>query len=108
MPPKALIPPDAVVIPPVDAAHSSLAHMWESQQVVRNRLLTGGHFTRWVNDDAIGVKSVKAMSMNHVALEVLARFWCPQHSVAIAVKIDMCRKEATGPIDKFTCPKQIC
>ena len=112
MPPKALIPPYAnpyaVVIPPMDAANSSLAYMWESQQVIRNRLLTGAHFTRWVNDDAIGVKSVKAMSLNHVALEVLARFWCPQHPYPTAVKIDMCRKEARGPADKFTCPKQPC
>ena len=106
MPPKALIPPYAVVIPEVDAAHSSLAYMWESQQVIRNRLFTGGHFTKWVNDDAVGVKSVKAMSLNHVALEVLARFWCPQFSAATAVKIDMCRDEARGPIDEPTCPKQ--
>ena len=93
MPPKALAPPGAV-IHPAGPAQSGLADMWESQQVIRNRLLHDKHFTAWVNDDAVGVKSVKAMSLNHVALEVLAKYWCPQHAAVTAVKIGVCRTEA--------------
>lgn len=65
--------------------------------MIRNRMLTGGnaqYFTRWVNDNAIGVKSVRAMTLNHIALETLAGWWCSQFPTMVtSVKINPLRDE---------------
>ena len=98
MPPKAVQPPDSSPLAGDDSddgfGYGTLAEMWESTKVIRNRLLTEGHFTQWVNKDAVGIKSVKAMVLNHLSLEVLAEFWCPQHEMVKAVPIGIVRREA--------------
>ncbi len=74
-----------------------LADMLEGQQVIRNRMLTSGnaeYLTRWVNGNAIGVKSVRAMTLNHIALETVAGWWCPQFPTMVTcVKINPLRDE---------------
>ena len=91
MPPKAYMPRSYPSHDP-----GTLAGLWEQQQSIRNRLLTEPHFTRWLNDDALGVKSVKAMSLNHVALEVMAEHLCPQSPYVLSAKIGFCRSEVRG------------
>lgn len=79
-----------------------LAQRLEALKPVRNRMLTEskGYFTRWVNDEAIGVKSCKAMSLNACALEVAADWWCAQFPTMVtAAKIHPFREEV-GMIGK--------
>ena len=72
----------------------SLAAALEAQHSLRQRMLKVGQLTQWLNDQAIGIKSVKAMSLNHVALEVVADWWCRQYPTMVtALKITELRAE---------------
>lgn len=73
-----------------------LAQRLEAQQSVRNRMLTDSrkYLTRWANDNAIGVKSCKAMALNVCPLEVTAEWWCAQFPTMVtAAKIQPFREE---------------
>ena len=72
----------------------SLRMMLEASQTIRSRLLHQNHFTQWLSEQAIGVKSVKAMTLNCTALEIMAEWWCSQHPDAVtAAKIQPLRDE---------------
>ena len=55
----------------------SLARLLEETSELRRRILEKPEqvLTRWLNDRAVGVASVGAMKLNHLALETLARWW---------------------------------
>ena len=63
-------------------------------KLLRTRIKEKGFMTRWPKKEATGVPSVKAMSLNHVALEYVARWHCPQHPYPKMVPIDLIRYEA--------------
>eukprot|EP00435_Cladocopium_sp_Y103_P060574 s934_g22.t1 len=68
---------------------------WEEEKVVRRRVRdkVRPYMTRWINDKAISVPSVKAMSLNDVALVCIAKWWCPSIGYPKAVPIDLLRAE---------------
>lgn len=72
---------------------SPLAPLLEERKVVRNRLLKDSQMTKWLNEKAMGVKSVKAMGLNAEALEVIADWWCPHFAAATAIRIGVVRNE---------------
>jgi hypothetical protein len=67
-------------------------------KLLRKRIKEKGFMTRWVVKEAIGILSVKAMSLNYVALEYVARWHCPQHPYPKMVPVDLLRKEASHGI----------
>ena len=76
----------------------SLSAALEAQHSLRQRMLRVGQLTQWLNDKAIGIKSVKAMALNHVALEVVADWWCRQYPTMVtAIKINEIRAEVGNP-----------
>ncbi len=80
----------------------SLATVLEGMPEVRNRILIEpGYFTKWLNRDAINVKSVKALSLNVKIMEAIATWWCPNFSYAKILTIDVARKEATSGCQPF-------
>lgn len=72
----------------------SLAAMWESQTVIRNRMHESGSLTRWPSAALTGVPSVKAMIINGTSLEVLAEWWVAQTKVPQVIPIGHLRQEA--------------
>lgn len=50
--------------------------------------------TRWVTPKAKGIPSVKAMALNHHALELVAHWHCPKHDYPKTVCIDDVRTQA--------------
>lgn len=77
--------------PPMDL---SLAAVLEGDQRIRNRLRSTGQVTQWLSDSAVGVKSCKAMALNHAPLELMALWWCPRNPAGVtAITIPMMRKE---------------
>ena len=83
----------------VDAAApeaGALGDMWASKKILRNRVLEKGHkrMTRWLKVAATGIPSVKAMSLNHVALECIASWYCPTQPFPKMINVDIMRDEA--------------
>ena len=76
--------------------NGSLAEALESSDVVRRRILEPPNqvLTRWVNDKAIGVSSVRAMALNTHALEITAKWWVERCPDPKTVPVDRMRKEA--------------
>lgn len=81
------------VAPSLWPPEGELAAAWEAELAVRDGFRKRDHFTDWPVG-ATGVQSVKAMSLNPRALEVLAEQWCPQIPYAKSVPIDYMRQEA--------------
>ena len=77
-------------------SRGALASALEDSKHIRERLRdrAEGTFTRWPSNECIGVPSVKAMSLNHVMLEIVALTWCPLHSAPKMLPIELCRREA--------------
>eukprot|EP00435_Cladocopium_sp_Y103_P038389 s1326_g10.t1 len=76
------------------AALGDFASSLENEKGIRNRIRQNGLITRWVSDDAIGVKSCKAMSLNSLPLELLAQWWCPAYPAGVvAMNISVMRDE---------------
>lgn len=76
-------------------APGKLAEAFEDKKCLRRRAKDDEypHMTRWLNLKATNVPSVKAMSLNHTALECLAEWWCPTIPYPKAVPIDLLRRE---------------
>lgn len=57
----------------------ALAGMLEELPSIRRALLRDHHphFTKWPNQNSVGVKSMKAMALNPDALLAGAHWWCP-------------------------------
>lgn len=71
-----------------------LGAMWEDQKLLRRRVKDERScMTRWLNDKAINVASVKAMVLNETALVCMAEWWCPQIEYPKAINIDLMRAE---------------
>lgn len=81
--------------PPSHPQPKQLGIAFEEEKVVRRRLRDKDrpYMTRWINDKAISVPSVKAMSLNDVALVCIAKWWCPSIGYPKAVPIDLLRAE---------------
>ncbi|CAE7439833.1 HERC1 [Symbiodinium sp. CCMP2592] len=73
----------------------SLARLLEDTSELRRRILEKPEqvLTRWLNDQAVGVASVGAMKLNHLALEILARWWVERCPYPKTVPIDRMRDE---------------
>lgn len=70
-----------------------LASMLEEDKTIRTRLIAENRFTRWLKPEAVGIKSVKAMTLNSTALEIVAKWWCPQFTHTTALRIGMVRPQ---------------
>ena len=86
---------------PVTSPHpqpKQLGIALEEEKVVRRRVRDKDrpYMTRWINDKAISVPSVKAMSLNDVALFCVAKWWCPSIGYPKAVPVDLLRTEVGG------------
>ncbi len=77
--------------PPV----GTLGAMLEELPTIRRALLRDNHkhFTKWRNQNSVGVKSVKAMALNAEVLYCVAQFWCPQSTYPRPVQIGFLRDE---------------
>lgn len=75
-----------------------LAKAWEAEPILRQNVLDEKfpYMTRWVNEKAVGIPSVRAMALNFWALEVLARVWVPLQDSPKCVPVEYLRKEV-GP-----------
>lgn len=73
----------------------ALGDAWASKKILRNRATEKGfrYMSRWLNK-ATGIPSVKAMSLNHIALECIASWYCPTKPFPRMVNIDTMRDEA--------------
>ena len=87
-----IMPPKMTSPSPME--ENSLSHKLADLRLVRTRLVSDGHFTGWINERAVGIKSVKAMSLNASILEVLAKWWCPQFDFTTALRIGAVRPQA--------------
>ena len=81
----------------------TLGDEWASQKLLRNRVKEEGfgYMTRWVNPKAIGVPSVKNMSLNRIALERLASWYCPTQPFPKMISIEVMRNEAESLGEKL-------
>lgn len=59
-------------------ASYDLATQMEEIRHIRQKFLHQKKLLSWRSPDAVGVKSIKAMALNHKVLEEMARWWCPQ------------------------------
>ena len=77
-------------------AKGLLAAMLDDRPALRHRLLEkpAQILTRWTNEKAVGLPSVKAMCLNHEALEVLASWWTEACPFVKTVPLDAVRDEA--------------
>ena len=75
--------------PPFD-----LVKRLDETKSIRKRFLKQKNLLSWVNPEAVGVKSVKAMGLNHVLLEQVAEWWCPQWDHVKMYPIDLARSQA--------------
>ena len=73
-----------------------LARMLEEDQAIRQRLLEQPRqvLLRWPSAKATGVASVKAMVLNHRALEIVGAWWTACVEYPKTVPIDVMRDEA--------------
>lgn len=78
-------------------ALGTLALKWDDQASLRRRVSQGSPLTQWPKapkgQSADGVPSVAAMSLNPVALECLAEWWCPLQTAPKAIPVDLLRRE---------------
>ena len=72
-----------------------LAGMLEEMPSIRRALLRDHHqhFTKWPDQNTVGVKSMKAMALNPDALLCVAHWWCPLTSYPRPLKIGPMREE---------------
>ena len=75
-------------------AQQSLARMWEGEQELRTLGREKDQLTKWPGPTCIGIPSIKACSLNHVALEYVAQWWTARSDQPAAVPINMVRSEA--------------
>ena len=70
----------------------------ETSKLLRARLHDPpeSRLPRWIKKEATGIPSVKAMSLNHTALELLATWHCPRVPYTKMINVDVLRKEASG------------
>ena len=80
-----------------DVPVGALAKLIEANQTLRARVLefNTGQLTRWPSPTTVGVKSVKAMSLNATLLEVVAEWWVQLMPVPKPPSVDLCRQEAS-------------
>ena len=72
----------------------ALARMWEGEQELRTLGREKNQLTKWPSPSCIGIPSIKACSLNHVALEYVAQWWTAQSDQPASVPIDLVRNEA--------------
>ena len=70
-----------------------------NEEGIRNRIRQNGLITRWVSDDAIGVKSCKAMALNPLPLELLASWWCPAYPAGVVAMTISAMREEVGILE---------
>lgn len=77
-------------------ARGALATAWESEPSLRQRVqeTAAPYMARWIRQEAVGVPSVKATCLNVVALEAMARVWCPAMAYPKTIPIGIMREEA--------------
>ena len=82
--------------PTAEIPPGTLARMLELSEICRRRVTERPDLVllRWPSQQAIGVASVKALSLNTEALCILARFWTTHCKFPKAVPIDLLRAEA--------------
>ena len=81
-----------------------LARLLESNSSVRERIIEArnGQLTRWPSPTTVGIKSVKAMSLNATILEMIAEWWVGWVSTPKPPAVDLLRREAVLlKFDKF-------
>ena len=80
-----------------------LGAAWENCKLLRRRSKEEKmpYMTRWLNEKAINVASVKAMVLNETALVCLAKVWCPLIEYPKAVPIGLLRKEVWSSYNSY-------
>lgn len=75
---------------------ATLCQMLESEYYLRNHVRgnADGQITRWPKQELTGMPSVKAMVLNVVALELVARWWTSKNPSPCVIPIDQLRSEA--------------
>ena len=92
---SAVVPPgDGVEAAEVDQEPGLLGDAFAACKLLRNRVKQNGCITRWLNKPATGIPSVAAMGLNYVALEEMARWYCPTQNFPRMITIDLLRSEA--------------
>ena len=73
-----------------------LARLLEANSGVRTRVMDArnGQLTRWPSPTTVGIKSVKAMSLNANILEIMAEWWVGWVSTPKPPAVDLMRREA--------------
>lgn len=71
-----------------------LGDAFAANKLLRNRVKQNGCISRWLNKPATGIPSVAAMGLNYVALEEMARWYCPTQPSPKMINIDLLRDEA--------------
>ena len=78
-------------------AEGTLALKWDDKASLRRRVSQGSPLTQWPQgpkgQSTAGIPSVAAMSLNPLALECLAEWWCPTQSAPKAIPVDILRRE---------------
>ena len=78
-------------------AAGTLALKWEEKASLRRRVSQGSPLSQWPKGpggvSADGIPSVAAMSLNPLALECLAEWWCPMHTAPKAIPVEILRRE---------------
>jgi hypothetical protein len=96
-------PAASAVVPPGDGGEEAEVHHQEpgvlgdafaASKLLRNRVKQNGCISRWLNKPATGIPSVAAMGLNYVALEEMARWYCPTQPFPRMINIDLLRDEA--------------
>lgn len=87
-----IMPPKKMPVPPFPE-ENDLTHKLADLRLVRTRLVTDNQCTKWLNEKAVGIKSVKAMSLNASILEVVAKWRCPQFPYTTALRIGAVRPQ---------------
>ena len=72
----------------------------ESEKGIRNRVRQNGLITRWISEEAIGVKSCKAMALNPLPLELLASWWCPAYPAGVVAMTISAMREEVGTLEQ--------
>ncbi|CAK9074714.1 unnamed protein product [Durusdinium trenchii] len=81
----------------VEVEVGKFAEILEGQKWVRSLLYKSepgkDHFTAWGEAKMVGVISIKAMALNHQALELAALWWCPLFDFPQCIPVQVMRQE---------------
>eukprot|EP00438_Fugacium_kawagutii_P001632 Skav211750 [mRNA] locus=scaffold1548:507563:507865:+ [translate_table: standard] len=75
-----------------------LPAMLEGELGIRNRVRSTGALTMWPSPETTGSPSVKAMKLNVLPLEVVARWWTSKSKKVTVIPIGDIRAEAMVPV----------